>query len=71
MEAESSPLWFGSIVWTAPGNASVRSVNPVVGETNDGRLNDIRKRAVKPEHAIAAIVAAKGGVVSEGADPNG
>ncbi|HWP82234.1 MAG TPA: P1 family peptidase [Bacteroidota bacterium] len=49
-----------------PGNESVRSINPVVGETNDGTLNDIRSRAVKPEHAVAAIRSAKSGPVEEG-----
>jgi D-aminopeptidase len=50
-----------------PGNERVESVNPVVGETNDGFLNDIRGRAVKREHVLAAIRTAKGGPVEEGA----
>jgi D-aminopeptidase len=50
-----------------PGNERVESVNPVVGETNDGFLNDIRGRAVKKEHVLAAIRGAKGGPVEEGA----
>ena len=37
------------------GNEDVRSVNPVVGETNDGRLNDIRARKVTEAHVLAAI----------------
>jgi D-aminopeptidase len=45
----------------------VRSVNAVVGETNDGFLNDIRTRRVKPADAIAAIEAARDGPVREGA----
>ena len=49
-----------------PGNERVKSVNGVVGETNDATLNDIRGRHVKPEHVIAAIESAKGGVVEEG-----
>ncbi len=49
-----------------PGNERVESVNPVVGETNDGFLNDIRGRAVKKEHVLAAIRGAKGGPVEEG-----
>jgi D-aminopeptidase len=49
-----------------PGNAAVRSVNPVVGECNDGLLNDIRRRAVTEAHVLAAIVAAEGGPVAEG-----
>lgn len=58
----------GIIEWTLaqPGNEQVRSVNAVVGETNDGRINDIRQRAVRPEHAIAAIDAASDGAVEEG-----
>ncbi len=53
-------------VLALPGNDDVRSVNPVVGETNDGRLNDIRAFPVKPEHALAAIRDAKEGPVEEG-----
>ncbi|MBT8301059.1 MAG: P1 family peptidase [Maribacter sp.] len=49
-----------------PGNETVRSVNPIVGETNDGYLNDIRKRHIKQEHVIAAITNAKTGPVVEG-----
>ncbi|TWT95176.1 Peptidase family S58 [Botrimarina colliarenosi] len=51
----------------APGNADVRSVNPVVGETNDGYLNDIRSRPLRPEHFRAALRAASPGPVAEGA----
>ena len=56
------------VTWTLaqPGNETVGSVNPVVGETNDGYLNDIRRRVVTPEHALAAIAAAQGGPVAEG-----
>ena len=49
-----------------PENRSVRSVNPVVGETNDGWLNDIRGRHVDSEHVLAAIENAKSGSVMEG-----
>lgn len=49
-----------------PGNENVRSVNPIVGETNDGGLNDIRGRHIKREHAIEAIQKAQSGVVAEG-----
>ncbi|HWO89050.1 MAG TPA: P1 family peptidase [Gemmatimonadales bacterium] len=49
-----------------PGNESVRSVNVVVGETNDGFLNDIRARAIGPEHVLQALSAARGGPVEEG-----
>ena len=50
-----------------PGNERVRSVNAVVGETNDGTLNDIRGRHVTKEHVLEAIRTAKGGPVPEGA----
>jgi D-aminopeptidase len=49
-----------------PGNEDVRSVNPVVGETNDGWLNDIRNRRVAREHVFEAIEAAQSGPVEEG-----
>lgn len=49
-----------------PGNETVGSVNPVVGETNDGGLNDIRGRHVKKEHVIEAIKKAVSGPVEEG-----
>jgi D-aminopeptidase len=57
-----------AIDWTLsrPGNEEVRSVNAVVGETNDGMLNDIRARRVTREHGLAAIAAARGGPVTEG-----
>jgi D-aminopeptidase len=50
-----------------PGNESVRSINPVVGETNDGGLNDIRGEHLKREDFLAAIRDAKTGPVEEGA----
>lgn len=49
-----------------PGNENVRSVNPVVGETNDGWLNDIRGRHVTMQHVFDALEDAKGGPVEEG-----
>ncbi len=49
-----------------PGMEEVRSINPVVGETNDGFLNDIRSRPVRAEHVAAALAAASGGPVEEG-----
>lgn len=49
-----------------PGNQDVKSINPVVGETNDGHLNDIQARAVTPEDVFNAIRNAKGGPVEEG-----
>jgi D-aminopeptidase len=48
------------------GNEDVRSVNPVVGETNDGFLNDIRARRVRHQDVLAAIAAARRGAVEEG-----
>ncbi|MBO6522429.1 MAG: P1 family peptidase [Balneolaceae bacterium] len=50
-----------------PGNENVRSVNPTVGETNDGYLNDIRARSVEFGHVYEAIENASPGVVEEGA----
>jgi len=49
-----------------PGNEMVQSVNAVVGETNDGRLNDIRGRHVKKEDVLLAIQRATPGKVEEG-----
>src|SRR5499427_4994838 len=49
-----------------PGNQDVVSINPIVGETNDGYLNDIRGRHITPEDVFAAIKNAKGGPVEEG-----
>ncbi len=54
--------------WTLaqPGNEDVRSVNAVVGETNDGYLNDIRHCGVRAEHVVHAITGARAGAVAEG-----
>lgn len=63
------PQAAGAIVdWTLrqPGNEAVRSVNAVVGETNDGRLNDIRRRVVTEEDVLRAIDGARHGPVAEG-----
>ena len=49
------------------GNENVRSVNGLVGETNDGTLNDIRGFHVTRDDVLAAIAAAKPGAVEEGA----
>ena len=56
------------IDWTLgfPGNEKVLSVNPVVGETNDGWLSDIRGRHVTRAHVLEALRAAAGGPVAEG-----
>ena len=56
-----------SYMLALPGNEDVLSINPVVGETNDGYLNDIRGRHITPEDVFGAIRNAKGGVVEEGA----
>ena len=64
-------------VWTAaealvrhllqmPGNEKVSSINPVVGETNDGTLNDIRSQHIRAEHMLAALQNAGDGPVVEG-----
>ncbi len=56
------------VQWTLaqPGNERVRSVNAVVGETNDGYLNDIRGMHVTSEDVVAAIENARKGPVEEG-----
>jgi D-aminopeptidase len=58
----------GLVQWTLnqPGNADVRSVNALVGETNDGGLNDIRGLHVRPAHVLSAMTAARDGAVEEG-----
>ncbi len=50
-----------------PANKEVRSVNPVVGETNDGYLNDIQGRFVKKKDVLEAVRMARTGKVQEGA----
>lgn len=49
-----------------PENRSVESINPVVGETNDGYLSDIRARPIEGLHVRSAIRSARGGPVEEG-----
>jgi D-aminopeptidase len=49
-----------------PGNEDVQSINPLVGETNDGTLNDIRSRSVTGDDVILALKNAKSGAVEEG-----
>ena len=49
-----------------PGNDKVQSINPLVAETNDGYLNDIRGRHVSRDDVVAAIKGAKSGAVAEG-----
>lgn len=58
----------GVVSWTLqqPGNEQVRSVNALVGETNDSGLNDIRGLHVRPAHVVEAITIARDGEVAEG-----
>jgi D-aminopeptidase len=49
-----------------PGNEEVMSVNPLVGETNDGYLNDIRQRPISRDDVFSAIKGAHSGAVEEG-----
>jgi D-aminopeptidase len=49
-----------------PGMEGVRSINPVVGETNDGSLNDIRDRPIRAEDVARALETADTGAVAEG-----
>lgn len=55
-----------SYMLSLPGNENVFSINPIVGETNDGYLNDIRGRHIAPEDVANAIRDAKSGPVDEG-----
>ena len=58
----------GLVRWTIDqaGNENVRSVNALVGETNDGGLNDIRGQHVRPQHILEALKNARSGAVPEG-----
>lgn len=58
----------GLVKWTLdqPGNTNVRSVNALVGETNDSGLNDIRGQYVRPQHVLDALKAVTTGDVPEG-----
>jgi D-aminopeptidase len=56
-----------SYMLALPGNEHVLSINPIVGETNDGYLSEIRARHVTADDVNAAIKNAKGGPVEEGA----
>jgi D-aminopeptidase len=49
-----------------PDMQNVKSINPVVGETNDGTLNAIRSRPITPDEVVRAIESARGGPVQEG-----
>jgi D-aminopeptidase len=55
-----------SYMLAQPGNEEMVSVNPVVGETNDGFLSDIRRRPITEEHVLAALTTASTGPVAEG-----
>ena len=55
-----------SFMLAQPGNEAMTSVNPVVGETNDGYLSDIRARPVGEEHVLEALATATAGAVAEG-----
>jgi D-aminopeptidase len=50
-----------------PGNERLETVNPVVAETNDGFLSDMRRRPVTEEHVLSALRGAAAGPVAEGA----
>jgi D-aminopeptidase len=49
-----------------PGMETVRSINPVVGETNDSYLNAIRERPISASDVIGALTSARSGPVAEG-----
>lgn len=53
-------------VLALPGNGDVLSLNPVVGECNDGHLSDTRLRPVSREHVMAALASASPGMIPEG-----
>jgi D-aminopeptidase len=55
-----------SYMFSRPGNEELLTVNPVVAETNDGFLSDIRRRPVTEEHVLAALRGATSGPVAEG-----
>ncbi len=62
--------WDGIVTWMLARHPEIGtsgpSVNPLVGECNDSRLNDLRGRHVTAEHVLAALQSARGGVVDEG-----
>ena len=62
------PVHRGIIDWVVENHPAVARewLLPTVGETFDGDLNDINGRHVTPEHAVAALDAARGGPVTEG-----
>lgn len=58
--------WVIDYMLALPGNEDVQSINPLVAETNDGMLNDIRGRHLQRNDVFAAIKNARGGPVAEG-----
>jgi D-aminopeptidase len=56
-----------SYMLSLPGNGRLETVNPVVAETNDGFLSDMRRRPVTAQHVLAALNGAEPGPVAEGA----
>lgn len=56
-----------SYLLARPGNERLHSVNPVVAETNDGFLSDIRRRPIAEDHVLSALRGATAGPVAEGA----
>ena len=52
---KASEPWLINYMLHLPGNEAVQSINPLVAETNDGYLNDIRGRHIGPEDVIGAI----------------
>jgi len=60
------PTRSSTTCWLCRATRTVLSINPLVGETNDGYLNDIRGRHITPDDVFAAIKNAKGGMVEEG-----
>jgi D-aminopeptidase len=60
-----------SYMLSLPGNENLQTVNPLVAETNDGFLSDMRRRPVTEEHVLGALNAAAGGADTEGAVGSG
>lgn len=55
-----------SYLLALPGNEDLVTLNPVVGETNDGFLSDIRRRPVTEDHVLEALSSAAAAPVAEG-----
>jgi D-aminopeptidase len=54
------------LTWLLERDARATSLNPIVGETNDGHLSDIRRRPITPEHVHAALGSASAELPLEG-----